>query len=50
MRDFSLTSWAHIDELFTLNDISTKEVKNLEIIDWVKYGWNYKNAPSSHHL
>ena len=27
-----------------------KGLKNLEIYDWTKYGWNYKNTKSSYHL
>jgi hypothetical protein len=27
-----------------------KKVQNLEIIDWTKCGWDYKNGTSSHHL
>jgi hypothetical protein len=50
IRDFGLTSWAHMDELFPWTDIPTKKVGNLEIIDWAKCGWDYKNATSSHHL
>jgi hypothetical protein len=30
MRDFVLTSWAHTEELFHEDDISTKKVRNLE--------------------
>ena len=44
IRDFGLTSWAHTDELFSWTDIFTKKVENLEIIDWIEYGWDYKNA------
>jgi hypothetical protein len=50
MRDFALTSWAHINELFPWTNISTKKVKNLKIINWAKCTWNYKNATSSHYL
>jgi hypothetical protein len=50
IRDFGLTSWAHMDELFPWTDIPTKKVGNLHVIDWAKCGWDYKNATSSHHL
>jgi hypothetical protein len=33
MRDFELTSWAHIDELFPWTNIPIKKVKNLELIN-----------------
>ena len=49
MKDFRFTSWIHNEELVLWDHIHTKEVKNLEIINWAKYGWNYKNATSSHH-
>jgi hypothetical protein len=48
ITDFGLTSWVHKDELFPSTDISTKKVGNLEIFDWIKCGWDYKNATSSH--
>jgi hypothetical protein len=50
IRDFGLTSWAHMDELFPWTNIPTKKVGNLEIIDWAKCGWDYENATSLHHL
>jgi hypothetical protein len=50
MKDFGLTSWAHINELFPWTNIPTKKVKILETIDWAKCWWDYKNATSSHHL
>jgi hypothetical protein len=37
-------------KLFLWIHFPTKNIKNLEIIDWAKCGWNYKNATSSHHL
>ena len=50
IRDFGLISWAHTDKLFPWTDIPTKKVGNLHIIDWAKYGWNYENTTSLHHL
>lgn len=50
IRDFGLTSWAYTDELFLCIDILTKKVGNLHIIDWSKYGWDYKNATYLRHL
>ena len=41
-RDFGLTSWTHMDELFlwTPDDTPMKEInKGLSIIDWGKLGW-----------
>jgi hypothetical protein len=38
MRDFRFTSWIHNEELVLWDDIPTKEVKNLESINWAKCG------------
>jgi hypothetical protein len=50
MRNFGLILWAHIDELFPWIHIPIKKVKNLEIIDWAKCKWDYKNATYSQYL
>jgi hypothetical protein len=47
--------WAHFmgtyhNELFPWTDIPRKKVEDLEIIDWAKCGWDYKNATSSYHI
>ena len=50
IRDFGLTSRAHMNELFPWTNIPTKKVGNLEIIDWAKCGWDYKNATLLYHF
>ena len=52
-KDFGLTSWAHMDELFPWNPDETpmKELnKGLTIINWGKLGWNYELAMFAHNL
>jgi hypothetical protein len=50
-RQFGLTSWAHMDELFSGPNIPMKKVNNeLSIIDWKNCGWNYENSISCHDL
>jgi hypothetical protein len=36
MKDFGLTSWSHTSELFLWNDILSKKVQSLELINWAK--------------
>lgn len=45
-RDFGLTSWAHIDEMFP-SDMPMRDARS---IDWAKLGWDHENAISSHGL
>jgi hypothetical protein len=50
-REFGLTSWAHMDELFPWPNIPMKKVNNaLSIIDWKNCGWDYENSMSCHNL
>jgi hypothetical protein len=52
-RDFGLTSWAHVDELFPWipDETPMKEInKGLSIIDWEKLGWDYEHSMSAHNL
>jgi hypothetical protein len=45
-RDFGLTSWAHIDEMFP----SELPMRDGRSIDWARLGWNHAEAMSSHAL
>jgi hypothetical protein len=38
-RDFGLTSWVHMDELFSWEETPMKKINNeLSIINWEKLG------------
>ena len=46
-KDFGLTSWVHMEELFpwTPDETPMKEInKELSIINWKKLGWDYRIA------
>jgi hypothetical protein len=47
-RDFGLTSWEDVDELFPANMPMRDD--NPDLIDWAKLGWDYEKATSSHDL